>query len=229
MFKSRYTESFKKECSTKLSCPNIRRAILLRYNGTTPVNQMVNADGTVRSIDEMCSAAEKAMYKRHNKYTGEDDLLSFEESVQYLMEEEESDNSLIITKSQKAALDRLCETEVVKSVVDFRKAVMDAKELQVCAIHFFHWDGTCRDVRSIYKALQIYPCSYLKRTLMRAAVGGAAVLAVGAAVHRRRKSAPPNPSPNPDDEESNWMSGHSYYKTPRRVRSSARGPSKRIR
>lgn len=100
----------------------------------------------------------------------------------------------VITKPQKAVLDRLCETEVVKSVVDFRKAVMDAKELQVCAIHFFHWDGTCRDVRSIHRALHVYPCSYKKRNLIKAAVGGAAVLAVGAAVHRRRKSIPRIPT-----------------------------------
>ncbi len=183
MFKSRYSKSFKKECNTKLSCPAVRRAMLLKHRGTNSVYKMVNADGTVRSIDEMCSTEEKAMYRRTWMVDNLEGITDLEEEAQMAMEGEQEELDMFfsnLTSAQTAALEQICASEATNSVVAFRKALLESKDFKVCAIHFFHWDGTVRDVKSIRQALHIYPCSYRKQDLIKAAAGGAMLLGVGA-------------------------------------------------
>lgn len=156
MYKSQ-NQVFKNECSTKLSCAGVRRAILFQHNGLCDVRWFVNPDGTARSMDDMCSLAEKSMYTRSWLQTTANEL---EERGKDWREAEEHKDNVVLSKAKKAKLDQLYASDAAKSGVAFRKALMESKDLNVVAIHFFHWDGTCRDVQSIYTAVLTIPSSH---------------------------------------------------------------------
>ena len=186
MYRSRINEVFQKECTTKLSCAGVRRAILFKENGLVNVHYLVNLDGTARPIDEMCQAAQQTMYAKTVFRETAHDL---EERGKEWREAEQYVDSLVLSTEKKAALDRIYASDASKSAVAFRKALMESKDLKVCGIHFFHWDGTCRDVNSIYVALATIPSfkKGINKFVAAMVVAGAGLYVAAEVLERREK------------------------------------------
>lgn len=176
-----FTKLFQKNECTATRSSSVRRAILFRQSGLCDVSYFVNAEGEVRSADDVCVVAKNAMPRKFWLKHTTDHL---EQQGKEWREAEKYQDASTLSKAQTKVLDEIYASDAAKSVAAFRKAVMNASVLNVRGIHFFHWDGTCRDVKSIYIALDLYPPSHAKMQILTGLLVGSTVAALGASAVR---------------------------------------------
>ena len=202
-------ELFSQLCQTPtpLTEPSIRKIVLLQTHGLVPALHLVRPeDGSPWKTRDLCDRTRRYVVKSQRKKD-----LDLDTRVQALMRKEAAVVRLRpLSKSKEALLDIL----VKYNSRTFRRDLLASKVFDVRGIHLFRWDGTCRSVEDVRKALRLYSSANKARMtkIVVGVLGG--VLGIGAVagavvLSRRGKGAKAPEAPDqeeasqaPDDESS---------------------------
>jgi hypothetical protein len=161
----------------KVTVSAARSIVLYKSNGLCPVNLFVNENGTLLSLNEVCSpqtynVVEKKQWKLFGK--------NLEKFIDVAVEKENKARS---NHSLKCVLGSGLELKILRLLLthgenckEFRAALLKIKNLKVRGIHFFRWDGTPRPLNEIKWAICHYPSSSMDMSNVLK-VFGAAILA----------------------------------------------------
>lgn len=183
MYTSRIYDEYARLCTGRLTEPTIRKIVLMKAKGVCPAHKFVQADGTPWSTKELCENTDG--YVGKTTWFKEKDL---DTHVGKLVAHEGSVQPARLSKDMEELLDTLGKGV---SLATFRRELMGSTRFKVSAIHFFHWDGTCRSESEIKRALRAYPRSaggIFK--IMGAVLGAVAVAGVGVALYKRSRLRP---------------------------------------
>lgn len=181
MYTSKIYDEYARLCTGRLTEPTIRKIVLMKAKGACPANKFVQADGTPWSTKELCENT--GAYVKKTTWFKEKDL---DTHVGKLVEHEGSVQPARLSKDREELLDTLSKGV---SLATFRRNLMGSKQFKVSALHFFHWDGTCRSESEIKRALRAYPPSAIFK-IMGAVLGVVAAAGVGVALYKRTRLRP---------------------------------------
>ena len=180
VYTSKIYDEYARLCTGRLTEPTIRKIVMMKTKGWCPASKFVQADGTPWSTKELCENT--GAYVKKTTWFKEKDL---DTHVGKLVAHEGSVQPARLSKDMEELLDTLSKGV---SLATFRRELMSSAQFKVSALHFFHWDGTCRSETEIKRALRAYPRSaggIFK--IMGAVLGAVAVAGVGAALYKRSR------------------------------------------
>lgn len=167
-------EAYVDDDTQKLNAVRARQIVLAKSMGMCDPSLLIDGDGGVLGLREMCKTTMSIVENRNWLYE-----VPIEQFIFKMMGKEQR-LPVILPSRQVQILEKVIESN--DDISSLRRALLGNARIKTTAIHFFKWDGSCRTASEIREAILTYPAQ--KRSMLKLigmVIAGA--LAIGGALY----------------------------------------------
>lgn len=176
--KKTYLDHYKALCTPLLdddegiNAAKARQIVLCKTLGTCDPALLLKDDGNVLDLRWLCKSTMPIVQNRHLVWK-----ISLDKFVDKMMKKEPTLRPLRRSTSRNRLTSIFARKH--KDVSSLRKSLMNNSHYRPIAIHFFKWDGSCRNADEIWEAMMKYPIKHGRMlTLVKVMIGGFSVLGI---------------------------------------------------